>query len=86
MSLFSPDTSATYELTLRDSVDILIIQFTKDNDVYPEEEFAGFYGYECWADDERYIIYFNNTGYICLKHKSYDGEISSIVVEKITKI
>ena len=57
MHNFRPVSDIEYTVVL-DTGKKLIITFTIDNDVYPEEEFCGLQNYECYDnDDVRYICY-----------------------------
>ena len=64
----------------------MIIQFSEENDIHPEEEFMGFDSYECWEDDNRYVLYCDSKGYSCLKNTTIDGDIIQFDVENITKL
>ena len=79
------DSSFYYKIVLENEK-IMIIQFSEENDVYPEEEYMDYESYECWENDDRYILYYDYRGYSCIKYKTIDGDIIKFNVEEITKL
>jgi hypothetical protein len=79
------DSSFYYEIVVENEIK-MIIQFSEENNVYPEEEYMDFESYECWDNDDRYILYRDYTGYLCIKCKTIDGDIIQFEIEEITKL
>lgn len=63
----------TYRVELEDET-IIILAFTKNNDLYDDEEFLGFEAHECYDKEEnRYVCYFSiDTDDIILKRIERD--------------
>jgi hypothetical protein len=72
---------------------IIVVEFTQEQEIYPEEEYVGMDAYECYILDNNYesyirAVYYKYTnGAQYLKYKeSQDSEIVTIYIERMLPI
>ncbi len=83
---FYPKKGATYKIVL-DNKETINLTFTEENDVYEEEEYAGYDNYESYDEDKKRYIYYVQKYQInndcCLKSRDIEGEEITYYIAEI---